>query len=62
MERSETITINETAERLGISRALAYKAARNGEIPMIKVGKRFLVLRAGLDKMLSCPEPKPHKE
>jgi excisionase family DNA binding protein len=48
-----TITIIEAARRLGIGRNQAYEAAHRGEIPSIKIGKRLLVPKAALEKMLS---------
>lgn len=47
-----TMTISEAGKALGISRSLAYEAASRGEIPVIKVGKRILVPRTALEKML----------
>ncbi|MFD1983539.1 helix-turn-helix domain-containing protein [Mesorhizobium newzealandense] len=48
----QTITIAEAAKALGIGRNAGYEAAHRGEIPTIKIGKRILVPRAALDKML----------
>ena len=48
----KTMTITEAAKVLGIGRNNAYAAARNGDIPTIKIGKRILVLTAPLKKML----------
>jgi excisionase family DNA binding protein len=48
-----TRTITEVAKSLGIGRNTAYEAARRGEIPTIKVGKRLLVPVAALDRMLN---------
>ena len=48
-----TYSIAEAARRLGISRASAYRAAHAGELPAIKIGGRFLVLRKRLDRMLA---------
>lgn len=48
-----TITIVEAAKRLRIGRNQAYDAARNGELPTIRIGKRWLVPTAALDRMLS---------
>ncbi|RWN28896.1 helix-turn-helix domain-containing protein [Mesorhizobium sp.] len=48
-----TITIVEAAHRLGIGRNQAYEAAKRGEIPSIKIGKRLLVPKAALERMLS---------
>jgi excisionase family DNA binding protein len=48
-----TISVPEAAERLGISRNLAYEAARRGDIPTIRIGKRFLVPVAAFERLLS---------
>ena len=47
-----TVTIDEAAALLGIGRNGAYEAARKGEIPTLKIGKRILVPKAALDRML----------
>ncbi|TPM11530.1 helix-turn-helix domain-containing protein [Mesorhizobium sp. B2-3-11] len=48
-----TLTIVEASRRLGIGRNQAYEAARKGEIPSIKIGKRLLVPKVALERMLS---------
>ena len=48
----KTQTIAEAAQELGIGRNQAYEAAKRGEIPTIKIGKRILVLREPLKRML----------
>lgn len=40
------------AERLGIHVNQAYAAAKRGDIPTIKIGKRVLVLTGPFDRML----------
>ena len=47
-----TLTVEEAARRLGIGRNTAYEAARLGHIPIIRVGRRLLVPRAALDRLL----------
>jgi excisionase family DNA binding protein len=47
-----TCTIEETATILGIWRNKAYEAARNGDVPTIRIGKRLLVPVAALERML----------
>jgi len=47
-EQSLTVTVEQAAEMLGISRGLAYQAAREGAIPAIRLGRRLLVPRAKL--------------
>jgi len=48
-----TFTVEETAKILGIGRNSAYEAVARGEIPVIKVGKRLLVPKAALEKLLN---------
>ncbi len=47
-----TQSVRQTAKELGIGLNQAYEAARRGEIPIIKIGKRILVLRKPWRKML----------
>lgn len=47
-----TVTVPEAGEMLGLSRNLAYEAVGRGEIPSIRIGKRLVVPRAALDRML----------
>jgi excisionase family DNA binding protein len=50
--RPRTLSVEETAKELGISRNTAYEAARRGEIPTIQIGRRLLVPRIALERML----------
>jgi excisionase family DNA binding protein len=52
-----TYTLNEAARRLGISRALAYEAAQRGELPVCRIGRRVLVPRAALLRLLEDGTP-----
>jgi excisionase family DNA binding protein len=56
-EPRKTLTITEAAKILGIGRNQAYEAARRGEIPTIKIGKRILVPISALEKKLQGTEP-----
>ena len=49
----KTQTIRETAKELGIGVNQAYEAARRGEIPVIRVGKRILVPVQALKRLLN---------
>ncbi len=49
----QTYTVDQAAALLCISRNSAYKAVRRGEIPTIKIGRRLLVPRAALERMLA---------
>lgn len=48
----QTYSVPEAAKVLGIGRSAAYEAARCGEIPVIRIGKRILVPAAALERML----------
>jgi excisionase family DNA binding protein len=48
-----TLTAEEAACLLGISRGLAYELARCGKLPVVRLGRRILIPRAALEKMLS---------
>lgn len=52
-----TLSVEEAAAALGISRAFAYESVRRGDIPHIKIGRRLLVPRAALDRMLASAMP-----
>jgi excisionase family DNA binding protein len=47
-----TMTVEEAAAALGISRAFAYEAVTRNEIPHVRIGRRILVPRAALERML----------
>lgn len=55
LERA-TYTIEEVASILGVGRSTAYDAARRGEIPTVRLGRRLLVPKAKLDEMLGEKE------
>ena len=60
MAAQKTITVSEAALELGISRNGAYEAAKRGEIPTVKIGRRVLVPREAIDRMLAkAMEPQP---
>jgi excisionase family DNA binding protein len=47
-----TMTVEEAAIALGISRATAYEAVSRGEIPCIRIGRRILIPKVALDRLL----------
>ena len=58
MER-ETLTVEEAARALGIGRQSAYNAARDGSLPVIHVGRRLVVPRVALQRLLATGEWRP---
>ena len=48
----QVYTVEEIQEILGISRISAYKAATNGEFPVFRIGKRILIPKEPIDRLL----------
>jgi excisionase family DNA binding protein len=55
-----TLTVEQSAEALGISRGSAYEGIRTGEIPHVRIGRRILVPRAMLAAFLGEPAAEAH--
>ena len=51
-EQKLTMTIDEASVLLGIGRSLAYQMAHNGQLPVLRLGKRLLVSRKAFEAML----------
>jgi excisionase family DNA binding protein len=51
-----TLTVEEAGRLLGVSRGLAYEAARSGELPTIRLGSRLVVPRVRLLALLGEPD------
>jgi len=54
-----TLSVAETAELLGLGRGSAYEAARRGDIPTLRVGRRLLVPVPALLRLLGGSVPDP---
>jgi len=48
----KTMSIPEAGRVLGIGRDAAYQAARHGQIPTIRLGRRLVVPVAALERLL----------
>ena len=55
----KTLTIPEVAEMLGLSRATAYRYAREGLIPTVRIGHKLLVSTDHLARLLDSHEIEP---
>lgn len=54
-----TLTVPQAGRLLGISRGLAYQLARDGTLPVLRLGdKRLLVPKVALERMLAGAEAK----
>lgn len=52
-----TVSVEEAAAILGISRGSGYEGVRTGAIPSIRIGRRLMVPTASLRKMLGHDVP-----
>jgi len=50
--KCQVVTVADAGRALGISRGTAYRAARRGEIPVLRFGKRVVVPKAALARLL----------
>lgn len=55
----QTLTVEEAARVLGIGRGSAYEAARVGHLPTIRIGRRLLVPRVALERLLAGDQSSP---
>ena len=49
---TQTLTVCEAAELLGISRSSGYELVRLGTIPSIRLGRRIVVPQVAIDRMI----------
>ena len=52
-----TLTVEQAAAALGISRGTAYEHVRTGRIPSIRIGRRLLVSAEGLRRFVAAGDP-----
>jgi excisionase family DNA binding protein len=50
-----TLTVEEAGQILGLSRNTAYALAKSGRLPTIRLGRRLLVPKSALDRLLENP-------
>ena len=55
-ETEPTITVERMAKLLGLSRGSAYQAVRAGELPAIRVGRRWVVPTAAVLTILGVAD------
>jgi excisionase family DNA binding protein len=46
------MSVEEAPRALGISRTFAYEAVARGEIPWIRIGRRILIPKIALERLL----------
>ena len=50
------VSVAEAAQMLGIGRSAAYEAARTGQLPTVRIGRRLLVPITALQRLLAAAE------
>ena len=58
MTERATLDVDEAAKILGLSRNAAYSAVAAGQLPAIRLGRRIVIPRAALERMLESVGPK----
>ena len=48
-----TLTVSEAAQALGLSRNSCYQAVETGTLPSLRIGKRILIPRFALERLLA---------
>ena len=51
-----TYSVDDAADRLGVSRSTVYEAIKRGDIPSIKIGKRIVVPITPLEQLIASGE------
>ena len=57
LDKRLCITVPEAAEMLSLSRNFAYELVKQKKLPVVKFGKRLLIPRVALEKMLEKGVP-----
>lgn len=58
-DQRKTITVDEAAIALGISRNHAYEAVKQGDLPALKIGRRILIPKAAFERLLAEADGAP---
>ena len=49
----QTVSVDQAAIALGIGRGTAYRAVHDGTLPTVRIGRRLLVPRVALERLLA---------
>ena len=52
-----TITVDECAKLIGISRGLCFRMVHEGKIPHLRFNKRVLIPKWAIERLLHEPQP-----
>ena len=56
-EAEPILTVERAGRFLGLGRSAAYRAVQQGDIPSLKIGRRYVVPTAGLRALLGLDGP-----
>ena len=54
-ETRATVSVEEAARILGISRGLAYQMVHQGKMPVLRFGRRMVVPKRAIERLLEEP-------
>lgn len=54
-ETRSTVSVEEAARILGISRGLAYQMVHQGKMPVLRFGRRMVVPKRAIERLLEEP-------
>jgi len=52
-EMPDTLTVQETIQVLRLGRNSVYEGIRRGDIPAIRIGRRLVIPKTGIERLLS---------
>ncbi len=56
---SHTVSVEYAAAELGIGRTTLYAAIKRGEVPVLRIGRRVVIRRSTLARLLADPTALP---
>jgi excisionase family DNA binding protein len=56
-EAKLTLSVPEAGRRLGLGKNASYEAARRGELPLLRFGRKLVVPRIAFERMLAEARP-----
>lgn len=62
MIERQTMTVQETATYLGVSKDLIYSMVKTGELPAVKLGRRILFRKEVLERWMQSQEMQAQPE
>ena len=57
MKRNSPLSVPEAGRRLGLGKNASYEAARRGELPVLRFGRKLRVPRVAYERMLTETKP-----